>query len=572
MSDRSGRHQRYEELISASLTGDLSAAERSELEAHLGDCAICRATMAAFGEQRRMVGGLRHVQPPRDLNARVRGAIAAGAAQPWWRRPPAMIAGITGAASVVAGALLALVIINTENQNVADTTTTPSPSIQVASTSPSTTAAPASSAPTPTPVATPIPTQEPTPPAAIGFGAVNFLELNGTNVSPTLTLEGWDPRTQTETDEPLLTIDGASGDPPVVSELSPDGHWLAYQAPAGLQAFNEITVVHPMTGQTFALGATPDGSVFSERMVWDAGERFLAFTRADPDGNDRRDVWLFDTATQALVQLTNSGNAYVGSFAYGDGGTLELWVSTAGETPSSHLLSVSTDAAPSAVDPAQASLESQPGVFQPMLSPDGRHAIYWRGAMEQQDRDWWITSGGMLYVTGESVDGGPNWSDAARAPVFPDLPIEQDAMTSARVAWSFDSNWFAVWDVQWAGVTIDDPAGGPFPNPDKVYTGEARVDGHLIALDQDSWHLSFLGPDDIAILDVAFIGPEDGAVPSIAVSIMETSPGESGESPVATSRMVVAPAGASDASGIEIGADSEWAGAPMYIPQGGGGS
>jgi anti-sigma factor RsiW len=95
MSDRSGRHEHYEVLISASLSGDLSAAEQAELEAHLRECAICRATMAAFAEQRRMVGGLRHIAPPRDLNARLRGRIAAGAALPWWRRPAAVIAGMS---------------------------------------------------------------------------------------------------------------------------------------------------------------------------------------------------------------------------------------------------------------------------------------------------------------------------------------------------------------------------------------------------------------------------------------------------------------------------------------------
>jgi hypothetical protein len=568
MSDRSGGHEQYEELISASLSGDLSAAEQSELEAHLRDCVVCRATMSAFGEQRRMVGGLRHVEPPRDLNARVRGAIAAGAALPWWRRPTAVIAAITGGAAVVAGALLALVIMNSDNPEVAQETASATPSIEVASATPDTTPPPASGAPSATPVPTPTPIPDPTPPAAIGYGAVNFLELTGTNEAPAVTLEGWDPRTQTETDEPLLTIDGATGDPPVAAALSPDGEWLAYQT-AELTGVNPITMVHFATGQTFDLGTTPDGSVFSERMSWHAGSRYLAYTRAEPDGSTGPNVWIFDTATQAIAQLTNSNNAYVGSFAPDDGSTAQLWVSTAAESPTSRLLSIPTDAPVTAVDPEQVSVQSQNGVFQPLLSPDGERAIYWRGAMEQQDGDWWITSGGMLYVTGEPVGGGPNWS--TEAAVFPDLPIDQDAMTLAQVTWSYDSDWFAVWGVQWAGAALEDASGGEFPDDRKVYTARAS-EGGLIRVDQDSWHLSLLDGDDLQVSDVAFIGPETDEVPSIAVSILETSAGESGESPVATSRMIVTAAGGTQPSGVEIGADSDWAGTPMYIPQGSGGS
>jgi hypothetical protein len=570
MSDRSGRHDRYEELISASLSGDLSAAEQAALEAHLHDCAICRATMSAFGEQRRMVGGLRHVQPPRDLNARVRGAIAAGAAIPWWRRPVAIVAGITGGAAVVAGALLALVVMNSDNPPVGQETASPTSSIEVASATPETTMQPASIAPSATPVPTPTPTPVPSPPDSIGYGAINFLELNGTNQAPTVTLEGWDPRTQTETDEPLLTIDGATAEPPVVSVLSPDGEWMAYQT-AELTGVNPVTAVHLPTGQTFDLGTTPDGSVFSERMSWHGGSRYLAYTRAEADGSTGPDVWLFDTNTQAIAPLTNTGNAYAGSFAADDGSSARLWVSTAGESPFSYLLAIPFDAPVTPVDPEPAAVEEQDGVFQPLLSPDGERAIYWRGATERVDNDWGISSGGMLYVTGEPVDGGLNWSDQAEAPLFPDLPIEQDAMTSAHVAWSYDSDWFAVWDVQWANVPIEDAGGGPFPNEEKVYTGQVRA-GRLIEADQDSWHLSLLDADDLAVTDVAFIGPETEEVPSMAASILETSAGESGESPVATSRMIVTAAGGTEPSGVEIGADSAWAGAPMYIPQGSGGS
>jgi hypothetical protein len=224
-------------------------------------------------------------------------------------------------------------------------------------------------------------------------------------------------------------------------------------------------------------------------------------------------------------------------------------------------------ALPSSLDPAQAAIESHEGVFQPILSPDGQRAIYWAGAMQQADTGWDISSGGMLYLTGEPTADGTNWS-VPESGMFPDLPIDQDAMTSAEVAWSYHSDWFAVWNVRWTGVAIEDAGGGPFPDERTVYIGQLS-EGRLIRADDEVWHLSFMSPDDLELLDVAFIGPEAREVPFIAVSILETAGGEAGDSPVATSRLVVAPAAPSDASGVEMGADSAWAGVPAYIPQSG---
>ncbi len=129
------RHEPFEELISASLTGDLTAAERQRLDAHLDSCGHCRATLAAFADQRRIMAGLRHVAPPRDLGARVRTGIEYGrriASVPWWRRPAVMFAGVGGSLAAVAGALLALVLLNGSPQEPivgASITPTPTPAV-----------------------------------------------------------------------------------------------------------------------------------------------------------------------------------------------------------------------------------------------------------------------------------------------------------------------------------------------------------------------------------------------------------------------------------------------------------
>ncbi|HEY8921376.1 MAG TPA: zf-HC2 domain-containing protein, partial [Candidatus Limnocylindria bacterium] len=72
------RGNHVDELISASLTGDLTDAERVELDSHLGRCETCRNTLAAFTAERRILSGLPMAEPPRDLGARVRSGIESG--------------------------------------------------------------------------------------------------------------------------------------------------------------------------------------------------------------------------------------------------------------------------------------------------------------------------------------------------------------------------------------------------------------------------------------------------------------------------------------------------------------
>ena len=105
------RHEPFEELISASLQGDLTEDERRRLDAHLDGCDQCRQTLAAFSDQRRIVAGLRHVAPPRDLGARVRAGVES-ASIPWWRKPTTIFTAVGGTLAAVTGALLALVVLN----------------------------------------------------------------------------------------------------------------------------------------------------------------------------------------------------------------------------------------------------------------------------------------------------------------------------------------------------------------------------------------------------------------------------------------------------------------------------
>src|SRR4249920_577260 len=105
---RPGEHA--DELISASLTGDLTDVERAALEQHLAGCARCQATLAAFRQERQLISGMRHVQPPADLGARVRTGIEAGEL-PWWRRRSTLVP-VVGSLGAVAAGLLAVVVLS----------------------------------------------------------------------------------------------------------------------------------------------------------------------------------------------------------------------------------------------------------------------------------------------------------------------------------------------------------------------------------------------------------------------------------------------------------------------------
>ena len=140
-----------DELISASLTGELSEVERRELQAHLASCPECRDTLEAFSQQRQLLTGLPITAPPRDLGARVRAGIGSGRfGPPWWRRAGGLVAGVASLAAVAAAALLAVVLLNGRGNPTAQASASASPS------NAATAAASASVSPVPSAAALPL--------------------------------------------------------------------------------------------------------------------------------------------------------------------------------------------------------------------------------------------------------------------------------------------------------------------------------------------------------------------------------------------------------------------------------
>ncbi len=477
------RHEPFEELISASLAGDITDDERRRLDAHLDSCARCRDTLRAFADQRRIIAGLRQVAPPRDLGARVRGGIEAGAfvPLPWWRRPAVILATVGGGLAAVAGVLLALVVLGAlPDQSAVGNSPTPSASLSaapsasvVASATPvpaSPSVAPsASAAPTPTPAPTVQPSPEPDA----------YLALTGPFANLLLTARDGAPGA------PLVEAETVPPGGPTEGELSPDGDWFAYGPPFGQKGTWEVfaTRIGEASGRDtpVAIGATAisiegqDGGSFLQHMAWSPDGRYLAFTVSGL-GDGSVDAFVFDPSTGATTRLTDVGSAYAGSWVENPDqpGTYDLWVSVAGPEPVSYLVPVVDDrGAPlEDVDPAATALSTLDGVFQPIVSPNGAFVIYWRGTMAQSGADWTLAEGGAPYLAEHRWEAGRTASFENERQLFADLTIGRSAFASGAVAWGPDSDAYAFWDLEWTG-TSQGSNGVEYPDPERVYFSHA---------------------------------------------------------------------------------------------------
>ena len=508
MSSDRDRHDEFEELISASLHGDITDEERRRLDAHLDRCAACRGTLAAFAEQRRIMAGLRHVPPPRDLGARVRAGIERDgpARRHWWQRPPAIFAGVGGGLALVAGALLALVVLGEPTDEPEVGQTSPTPSIAVATPStPDPTLEPLE-----TPAATPIPTL---PPASFAPGEsvepVPSVAPAQESPEPEVFLAVTPP-----SDEQAMTLNVADASEtgtaikevsppdestavetavPVAAELSPDGQWLAFIVDLGPSGLSEVRATRmnsgdtaddpeaspPLesevaVGETVLLAESVSGSPFADHLFWSSDSRYLAFTAVDREGGGT-DVHVFLPATGDTRQATDVGNAYAASWVPGnESGTSLLWVSTAGETPQSHLLPFQDDAAEiEPVDPADGDFPGASNVFQPLLSPNGALVIYWTGLMQQQDGgEWQFTDGGSPWLAENHEDGELGFRFESAREVFRDVTIRQSAFSSAAIRWGLDSDAYVIWDVAWEGEN-QSSGDGQYPDPTRVYLTRA---------------------------------------------------------------------------------------------------
>jgi hypothetical protein len=482
------RHEPFQELISASLRNDITKEERERLDRHLDSCAECRATLAAFSDQRRIVAGLRHVAPPRDMSSRIRAGIERKAmSRPWWRRPQIAFAGIGGSLALVAGALLAFVLLNGgPNNPVAQGSATASTDVHASGSPLPTLPPPPTAGPSiepPSPSAAPSQAQAASPEPQL------FLALTGPVDDQVLAVRDGSTGETTVVDTP-------SGEP-IVAELSPDGQWLAYITVLGETGLHEVRATRisegapdpdpsapidsPIeVGDTVVLGESVSGSPFLEHLFWSPESRYLAFTLINPDGGGS-DVWIFQPGTGDVAQRTDVGTAYAGSWAFEGSGSSGLWVSLAGATPHSYLMEWHDDAATiTPADPRDSDFPPAENVFQPIVSPDGALVIFWSGRMDRVGEEWLFVEGGAPWLAENTADGAGGFEFTSSRELFSDVTIGRDAFASAAITWGPDSDAYAVWDAAWEGR----PHGSsevPYPDRARVYLGHALAVGGLQA-------------------------------------------------------------------------------------------
>jgi hypothetical protein len=477
-----------DELISASLTGDLTDAERSEMDAHLARCERCRATLAAFKSERRILAALPTTSPPRDLSARVRSGIESGRlGTPWWRRPGGLV-GISASAITLA-AVLGLVVLNNQPAPVGEASGSPEPTLSLA---------PSASA-----VESVVPSAGPSGPPFLAAGQLGYLELSGAPLEPSK-LSFINDATGAS-----ISVGPVSG-PPIAASLSPDGTWLAYITQKGETGANEVWALHLTDGEVVQLGCSA-AAPFNERLSWWVQGEFqvLAYTLTSVDlgpasgcaPNDGEpgttDPWLFDTSrVHPLERIDFNGDTYLGSFLPADTG-LSFMVSQAASTPSSDTICWWCD-----YDPSPLSIG---GVFTPNVSPDGNRALFWSGSMTQAaDGAWQFSLGGMPQLSGDFRSAGPA-SPWVGTPLFTDLiPYGGEAFAWGKFTWGPDSDLIAFWDGAWTGVPQS--ADGKYPSQQDVYAG--RVSGGLLSsasrlpltLDPDAWIVDVkFAPDGLTV-------------------------------------------------------------------------
>jgi len=522
------RHEPFEELISASLHDDLTDVERQRLDAHLDSCAACRATLAGFTEQRRIMSGLRHVAPPRDLAARVRTGVQRGAfaTLPWWRRPAVMFAGVGGSLAAVAGVLLALVLLNgppDDPQVAAETTPTPTTTPTTTAVLPSPTEEPQKTLPpilpSPAPDATPI--EATAPPASAEPSPTTtalppspepdmFLALTGPFDNLNLTVQ--EPVPSGESPAPITEVEvvEAPNGPPIAAELSPDGQWLAYIVELGASGLNEVRATRvamppdgapPQTeiGEVILLGRSVAGTPFLERLEWSHDSSRLAYTLADPDASGATDVWIYEPEAGEPERLTDHGSAYAASWipSYEDDSAYRLWISIAAEEPFSFVREISADEEIGIGDMVQHLIIEAPGVFLPTLTPDGLLAIYWTGRMASvEGLGWVMAEAGEPYLAEHDLE---STTFRNQRPLFSDLSVGEDGEFSyAAISWGSDGNAYAIWDAAWTGPS-QGGEGLQYPDPRRVYFGHATDSRGLTrvhAIDEDDL------PADTTVVDV----------------------------------------------------------------------
>jgi hypothetical protein len=539
-----GREPHPDELISASLSGDLAPDERATLDAHLATCEQCRTTLNAFSRERQMVGGLRRSAPPADLGARIRTAVESGAgATPWWRRPSTLV-GAVATLGTVAAALLAVVVLGSIPRGPVGATGSPEPSASmVASVIPSASVPEPSQSPSATTRSTASPV------ASINPNPVGMLEYR---------LQDQQGSISVTTDVGSQPVAVERLGIPIDASLAPGGEWVAFQLKGDGSGMVDTYAYRISDGTLVTLFTGAADSPFS-RLVWSANGGLLAFTGISGDAQEA-DAWVFNVQhpEAGARRLTSTGRTFAADFYGAADGDVWLWVSSAadGEPSTDRLPVPSEDTLQAPLDVAADSLKHIDGTFLPLWDRNPSqpgYTVAWQGQMALDAGGWHFARGGMPYAYAASLEGEYDLQ-GSDLPIFDTLTPAPggQAFRSARFAWAPDADGFAVWDAQWEGT--QQPAG--FPDATRVYFGHP-LDGVFIGPTQA------LDAADTAggtVIDVALAGGQ-----YLALTVQTAAGSEGGAyGPTAEVRVITRNTGDTPDDVSTVAEGGAWIGPAFY--------
>jgi Putative zinc-finger/WD40-like Beta Propeller Repeat len=527
-----------DELISASLTGDVTPLERRELEAHLIECAQCRATLDSFREQRNLLGALAQPEAPRDLGARVRAGIQSGRfGTPWWRRPGGLLAAAASLATVGAAAVLAVLLLGISPSRP--------PVAASFSASPSSLAS-ASPVVSPSPEATP-----PALPLGLKPGDLLYTTVSGDIQALKLRVV----RAASGAAVTPSSPDQINPDQVKRAALSPDGQVLAFAMETGQKGTWRIFATELSSGTTSLIAETFP-TAFGRRLLWSPDGRYLAFTVANPSG--MTDAWLYDRQTSTAQPVTKDGNAYAASWSPVTDAKETLWISLAASDPTTVATSFPVDGGIPAANLTETPLTKVDGVFEPLISPDGQSALFWRGTMGQAaDQGWTFSVGGLPQLTTNSSGGVPSWDSGAA--LFADLVPgpNGEAFASGDVTWAQDSDTLAFWAGMWTAPV--ESQGAAYPDGKAVYAGRASAGPLTKKSALDLGKMTEPNGDQVYVVDVAL--SSDGTTAAVTLGIPLA-----GELSTPKSYLRLSSIGTNEVKAVDGASPQPWLGPGVYVP------
>jgi hypothetical protein len=438
-----------DELLSASLTGDLSAEERARLDRHVAECARCQDELDAVAADRQALGAMRNPPAPRDLEARVRTGIEQTGSRRTW---------FVGLSASVATVIAAIAVVALIGRLPDEPGGSPAPSASGSEIAPPS-AVPATATPEPSAAA-----------AFVAPGDMGYLVLSGDVGNQQLVFHN----DRTGDEITATTPSGAI----LAAALSPDAQWLAYISQKGESGAKEVWALNLSDGESLRLGCSGEFA-FTNRLAWSADSSLLAYTldaidlgtsvgcnalETDPDSIE---VWLFDTESRTTRRLTDSRDAYAAAFvASMDSDPTALLVSHGADEPHTDLWKLATS-------PTEPSARWG-DVFLPSFGAD-LVLFYVPLVVRDADGSWNLQGGGVPLVGSGSEVSPPSQAMPAISP-----GTSGSSLTEWHVTWSPDGARFASWSTISSALFVKTPEQAQVGGPDTPIAIELPAEGAWI--------------------------------------------------------------------------------------------